>query len=195
MSPPPTEPPEPPMAKATLPDQYPTFRHLDPAAALAFRTPLQEHPPAADTKAGAILTALGLMYTLLARFGDLHTEMVGAGGLIRFAVLVLLAGFGTCSLVAVVEAFRTISPRFPRSTPSLAFFGDIAAVGREDYVKAVEGLSHEEAVSQILIYNHTLARICVEKFRHLKLAVRGFLAGAGFWLVLMVVSVVRAAFR
>ena len=43
------------IAPPLLPDHPPMFRHLDPAAALAFRTPLQEHPAAADTKAtGAI---------------------------------------------------------------------------------------------------------------------------------------------
>jgi hypothetical protein len=66
------------IAPPLLPDHPPMFRHLDPAAALAFRTPLQEHPPAADTKATATLTALGIMFPLLAKFeGGCRTSWHG----------------------------------------------------------------------------------------------------------------------
>src|SRR3954464_707189 len=98
------------LAPATLPDQVATFRHLDPAAALAFRTPLQEHAPAADTKAAAILTALGIMITLLARYGLHLTEMLLGRGLEKFLLVALLLAFAGTGLAAIVQAFRTISP-------------------------------------------------------------------------------------
>ena len=44
-------------------------RHLDPAAALAYRTPVQEHLLSADGKAAGMLTLLGIMFTVLARCG------------------------------------------------------------------------------------------------------------------------------
>src|SRR4051812_31559408 len=97
---------------SALPDQAATFRHLDPAAALAFRTPLQEHPPAADTKAASILTALGIMLTLLARYGTHLTEMLLGRGAEKLLLIVLLVGFAGPGLVAIIQAFRTISPRF-----------------------------------------------------------------------------------
>ena len=78
---------EPELAPPTLPDQVATFRHLDPAAALAFRTPLQEHPPAADTKAAAILTAMGIMLTLLARYGTHLTAMLTGRGFEKFLLV------------------------------------------------------------------------------------------------------------
>ena len=181
-------------APTTLPDQVITFRHLDPAAALAFRTPLQEHPPAADTKAAAILTALGIMLTLLAKYGTHLTEMLLGRGFEKFLLVALLAGFAGPGLAAIIQAFRTISPRFPGGPPSLAFFVDIAGLSREEYVDRVAAISHEEALEQILIYNHTLATICVEKFRHLGLGVRLFRYAFASWLVLMVLVNLRILF-
>ena len=185
-------PPE--LGPPTLPDQAATFRHLDPAAALAFRTPLQEHAPAADTKAAAILTAFGIMFTLLARYGGHLAELLAARGLEKWVLVPLLAGFGGLALGAVVQAFLTISPRFPPAPPSLAFFGDIARLSRDDYIRRVEALSHDEALEQILIYNHTLATICVEKFRHLKAGVRLFRGAFLCWVVLIVLLNLRALF-
>ena len=185
---------EPIAASPTLPDQVATFRHLDPAAALAFRTPLQEHAPAADTKAAAILTALGIMLTLLARYGGHLTEIVTAPGLEKYPLIVLLAGFAGAGLAAIAQAFRTISPRFPKAPPSLAFFGDIASLSREAYVERVASISHEEALEQVLIYNHTLATICVDKFLLLGLGVRWFRRAFGCWLALMVLVNLRILF-
>ena len=182
------------MATATLPDQVATFRHLDPAAALAFRTPLQEHPPAADTKAAAILTALGIMITLLARYGTHLTGMLTGRGFEKYLLVALLLGFAVPGLAAIVQAFRTISPRFPQGPPSLAFFGDIARLSREEYLERVGTISHEEALEQILIYNYTLATICVDKFRHLGRGVRLFRWAFASWLVLIVLVNLRMLF-
>jgi hypothetical protein len=179
---------------SALPDQVATFRHLDPAAALAFRTPLQEHPPAADTKAASILTALGIMLTLLARYGAHFTEMLLGRGSEKVLLIVLLIGFAGPGLVAIIQAFRTISPRFPPSPPSLAFFGDIARLSREEYLDRVLSISHEEALEQILIYNHTLARICVDKFQHLGRGVRMFRWAFACWLALILMVNLRILF-
>ena len=178
----------------TLPDQVATFRHLDPAAALAFRTPLQEHAPAADTKAAAILTAQGIMFTLLAKYGTHFQGMLAGRGFEKFLLIALLSAFAILSLWSIFQAFLTISPRFPAAPPSLAFFGDIARLSREDYVSRVSSMSHEEALEQILIYNHTLALICVEKFRHLGKGVKLFRVAFGCWLVLIVLINLKVLF-
>src|SRR5262249_47297262 len=154
----------------------------------------QEHAPAADTKAAAILTAFGIMFTLLARYGQHLAEMIWGRGLEKWLLLVLLAGFAATALGAVVQAFRTISPRFPPAPPSLAFFGDIARLSRDEYVARVEGLSHDEALEQMLLYNHTLASICVEKFSHLRWGVRLFRWAFGCWAVLMVLVNLKVLF-
>lgn len=187
-------PPSAELASPTLPDQVATFRHLDPAAALAFRTPLQEHPPAADTKAAAILTALGIMFTMLAKYGTHLMEMITGRGSEKFLLTLLLLSFGVTSLLSVLQAFRTISPRFPKSHSSLAFFGDIARLTREEYLGRVGSITHEQALEEILIYNHNLATICVEKFRHLGRGVVWFRRAFVCWLALIVLVNLKVLF-
>jgi hypothetical protein len=170
-----------------FPDQLPMLRHLDPAAALAFRTPLENPPLSADSKAAAILTLLGLMFTITGRFASQLGGMLWGGGWQRLVAILLLGGFVLCALSAVVQAFRTISPRFPKVPPSLAFFGDIARLSREEYVAKVESLTPEQALDQMLLYNHTVATICIEKFRQLRRGLRFFEAAFGFWFLLMLV--------
>lgn len=177
-----------------LPDHPPLYRHLDPAAALAFRTPLQEHTPAADTKAAAVLTALGIMFPLLAKFGSqlshilwrLSYEPMTSWSIVVTGVAwVALFGFVVASVAALVQAFRTFSPRLPRAEPSLAFFGDIASLSREQYLETVVGLTHDQALQNILSYNHNLSKICVEKFTQLRWALKLFEWAFVCWLVLI----------
>jgi hypothetical protein len=187
-------PPSAELASPTLPDQVATFRHLDPAAALAFRTPLQEHPPAADTKAAAIITALGIMFTMLAKYGTHLMGMLMGRGFEKYLLTALFLAFSVMSLLSLLQAFRTISPRFPRASSSLAFFGDIARLSREEYLSRVGSISHEQALEEILIYNHNLATICVEKFRHLAKGVRLFCWAFASWLMLIVLLNVKVLF-
>jgi hypothetical protein len=176
---------------ALFPDRVPVARHLDPAAALAFRTPLHEHVLSADGKAAGVITLLGMMFTVLARFAAQLSDLVKPGPL-RYFFLGLILGFAGSALCAVVQAFRTISPRFPKAPPSLAFFGDIARLTREEYVAKVEALTPDEALRQMLNYNHTASRICIEKLRQLKLGLRTFQWAAACWILLVVVLVVKA---
>jgi pycsar effector protein len=181
-----------PLAPPLLPGQYPVALPLDPGAALAYRTPLQEHPPAADTKAAGILTASGMMFTLLARYSTHLSQMLGSGGVQKWAAFALLSAFVVLTMGAVIQAFRTISPRFPPAQSSLAFFGDIASLTREEYVARVEALSQEQAIEEMLSYNHTLSLICVEKFRQLRRGVQLFEGAFLSWLVLMLLIGLRA---
>jgi hypothetical protein len=164
---------------------------LDPAAALAFRTPLHEHVLSADGKAAGVITLLGMMFTVVARFGSQVSELVQGPGWFRYPASALVLGFALLSLCAVVQSFRTISPRFPKAPPSLAFFGDIAALSREEYVRRVEGLAAEEALGHMLSYNHTGSLICLEKVRQLRRGLRCFELAAGCWAALVVILVAR----
>ena len=49
-------------------------------------------------------------------------------------------------------------------------------------------------MEEILIYNHNLATICVEKFRHLGKGVRLFRWAFGSWLLLMVLLNLKVLF-
>lgn len=183
--------PPPAPAGAILPDRLPMPRHLDPAAALAFRTPLHEHVLSADGKAAGVITLLGMMFTVIARFGSQVSDLVQAPGVLRYAGSALVIGFAALSLCAVVQSFRTITPRFPKAPPSLAFFGDIAALSREQYLARVQSLSADEALQQMLSYNHTASLICLEKVRQLRRGMRFFEIAAGCWAVLVVILVLR----
>jgi hypothetical protein len=179
------------VAGAVFPDRVAVAQHLDPAAALAFRTPLHEHVLSADGKAAGVITLLGMMFTVLARFATQLSDLVKPGSF-RYFFLGLILGFAGSALCAVVQSFRTISPRFPKAPPSLAFFGDIARLTREEYVARVEALSPDDALRQMLSYNHTASRICVEKLRQLRLGLRTFQWAAACWILLVVILVVKA---
>lgn len=167
---------------------------LDPAAALAFRTPLHEHVLSADGKAAGVITLLGMMFTVVARFGGRVSELVQTPGMTRYAASALVLGFALLSLCAVVQAFRTISPRFPDAPPSLAFFGDIARLTRDEYLRQVESLTAGDALRQMLSYNHTTSQICTEKLRQLRRGLRFFEGAAACWAILIVALVARTFF-
>jgi hypothetical protein len=171
---------------ALLPDRLPMVRSLDPAAALAFRTPLMEHFLSADGKAAGVLTLLGMMFTVLARLVSAVNELLNAGGVRCYVVVGLIIVFAILGLGTVFQAFRTIAPRFPKAPPSLAFFGDIARLTREQYVNAIETMEPRAAVEQMLIYNHTTALICVEKSTQLSRTLRLFRFVSVVWLVLLI---------
>jgi hypothetical protein len=158
---------------------------------LAYLTPVGEFVHSADAKAATILTLLGIMFTLLARFGGVLDEMIRAGGALTVVSLPLLAGFAFCALGTVVEAFRTISPRFPEAPPSLAFFGDIARLSREQYLARVESLSPADALAEKLSYNHTGSRIIMIKMRELRRCLRLFEVAALCWVALAALILAR----
>lgn len=159
---------------------------LEAPAALAYRTPLQDHQYSADNKAMAVLTLVGLVFTILGRHAGQVSEVVRSDSpWQRVAALALLGGLTVFSLATLVQAFRTIAPRFPKSRPCLAFFADMARLGRDEYIRQVEALSATAAVEQMLIYNHTVAGICADKHRHLRYAFHLFQAAGACWVLLM----------
>jgi hypothetical protein len=174
-----------------------TAPQADPAGMLASRASIGIETASADGKAAIVLSLLGIMFAVLARFGEeLSTILrkgVGSGtGVVRIACAALLLGFAGSALTAVVQSFRTIIPRFRKDKPSLAFFAEIASLDREEYFKRVESMSMEDATNQILLYNHTAATICAEKYKQLDRTLRVFEAAAACWLILTLVLVFKS---
>ena len=165
-----------------------------PATLLVYLTPIGEFVHSADSKAGTILGVLGIMFTLLARFGGRLDEMIRGGGSrwVTVATVVLVAAFAGAAFAAVVQAFRTISPRFPKAAPSLAFFGDIALLTPEQYAARVTTLAAPAALAERLAYNHTGATIVLLKFAQLRWALRFFEVAAVCWLLLVAMLIGRA---
>jgi hypothetical protein len=154
-----------------------------PCATLVYLTPIGEFIHSADGKAGTILALLGLMFTLLARFGSWLDAMFHAGSTGQMiATLALVGAFAAASLGAVVQAFRTISPRFPKTTPSLAFFGDIARLSPEQYLARAAELGVAQALAERLKYNHAGARIILLKTQQLRWMFRWFELAALCWM-------------
>lgn len=164
----------------------------DAAATLACRTSVGGETAGADGKAAVVLTLLGLMFAVLTRLGPDLAVAVKGGGVWRAACGALGVGFAAAALAAVVQAFRTISPRFRRDKPSLAFFAEVARLDRDAYADRVEAMSMADAVGQILAYNHAAASICAEKFRQLRRCLRCFEVAAACWFVLAVILAVRS---
>src|SRR5687768_6261646 len=163
-----------------------------PAATLVYLTPVGDFIHSADAKAGTILAVLGIMFTLLARFGPVLDQMLHGPPALMAVTILLLAGFAGAALGAVVQAFRTISPRFPPAPPSLAFFGDIARLGPDEYVRRATSLGAAEALAERLKYNHTGSRIILLKFRQLRWALRCFELAAVCWLLLVTMLALKA---
>ena len=166
------------------------------AATLACRTSIGSETMGADGKAAIVLSLLGIMFTVLARFGPELGFILRHGitktGVVRVTCAVMLLGFAGFALCAVVQAFRTIVPRFRKDKPSLAFFAEIARLDREEYFAKVEGMSMPDALDEILRYNHTAATICAEKFKQLGRALRCFEAASACWLVLVLILVFKS---
>ena len=188
----PPEPPAQPAPPELAPPPPPPPAEAAPL--LAGKTPVGTETLAADGKAAGVLTMLGIMFTVLARFGPELRDVLHMTGSVRVIAGGLLFGFATMALCAVVQAFRTISPRFCTAKPSLAFFGEIAQLSREEYTARVSSMTMTEAVDHMLAYNHTAARICVEKFRQLRRALRSFEIAACCWLMLSAILVLRSIF-
>jgi hypothetical protein len=181
-----------PLTADAAPEPEPTPTPPEAAPLLATKTPVGTETLAADGKAAGVLTMLGIKFTVLARFGAELSDALHTTGCVRPIVGILLCGFATMALCAVVHAFRTISPRFCKAKPSLAFFGEVAGMSREEYVARVASMSMAEAVDHMLAYNHAAARICVEKFRQLRRAMRSFEIAACCWLLLSSILIVRS---
>jgi hypothetical protein len=164
-----------------------------PCATLVYLTPIAEFIHSADGKAGTILTVLGLMFTLLARFGSWLDRMFHAGSRAELITTVALVGvFVLGSLAAVIQAFRTISPRFPKSSSSLAFFGDIARLSPDQYVSRAAALGVRQALAERLKYNHAGARIILLKTRQLRWMFRWFELAALCWMALAILLAWKA---
>ena len=167
------------------PDADPRTSDL-PAATLVYLTPVGEFIHSADAKAATILTVLGIMFTLLARCGAWLDGMLrGEHRALMLLTLALLTGFAAAALGAVIQSFRTISPRFPKATQSLAFFGDIARLTPDEYLRRATSLGAGQALDERLKYNHTGSRIILLKFAQLRWALRLFATAAVCWLLLV----------
>jgi hypothetical protein len=126
------------------------------------------------------------MFTVIARSSDPIGKLLDRSSSLRFLILALLLAMAGSALWSIMCAFRTISPRFVKTEHSLAFWGDVAALPREEYIRRVSSLTTEEAMKEILTYNHALSSIIVRKHARLRPCLKWFKVSLILWLILMV---------
>jgi hypothetical protein len=65
---------------------------------------------------------------------------------------------------------------------------------RNEYATRVESLTMEQAVDEIIQYNHTAAAICAEKFKQLGRCFGFFEAASACWVLLVAVVAFKSLF-
>lgn len=94
------------------------------------------------------------------------------------AVCLLLLAFLTCFIASIFNAVKVIFPDVhPRVTKKLFFFGSIAALSKDDFIKGMNDLTDEDILNTLSEQTYINSEIASNKFRHLKLAWK-FLVGA-----------------
>ena len=156
-------------------------------AGIAYFAPLYEHAALADRKAGFYLSAGGLMLTVLGFFLGRILDVLAAGGWLAWAFGAALAAVAALVLVAGVIAYVAFARLLPPTPPSLAVFRDIAARSPEAYARDVLSLSHRQAFTDMLRYNHVVARWGAGKFRLVNRALALLRFAIPLWMILLLI--------
>ncbi|WP_435010759.1 hypothetical protein P12x_002037 [Tundrisphaera lichenicola] len=156
------------------------------AARLAYFTPVREYPPLGDRKASALLTAYGLMVTVLLTFSqDIGSIVSGENRWAAVLLLGILAPLAVLILIGAWYAFLALTRTIPPMPNSLAFYPHIAAQPLGGYLDRVKSLDQSSAVSAMLHYNYSLATLSVLKFRLIDRSIACVRATFKLWVVLM----------
>ena len=162
---------------------------------LALYTPVREYPPLGDRKAVAVLGTNGLMLTVALFFsGAINAVVEGDDrfGLGRYVTVIALVPFGCGMLWGTWAAFRALTLPMPTMPETLALFGDIARLDREEYRRRVMDVGYRDALRAMLHYNYSLAALSASKFRLLNRAILCSKIMFPLWMaVLLVLTVLR----
>jgi hypothetical protein len=137
----------------------------------------------ADRKAGILLTlVLAVMLFLLERYGLSPLGEWPATIALVWAVMMLLLA------TAAAAAFSVVVPRVIHQHDNLLFWADIGShAGAARWIGRLKGHGEEALTAARLYHCHALARICVAKYRRLRVAMltaASGLAAAALFLVL-----------
>lgn len=156
-------------------------------AGLAYFAPLYEYAALADRKASFYLSAGGLMLTVLGFFLSRIVDLLNDGGWLAWGFGLTLAAVVALVLVAGTTAYLAFARLLPPTPPSLAVFRDIARRTPEDYARDVRALSHREAFTHMLRYNHVVAGWAAGKFRLVNRALALLRLAIPLWMLLLLV--------
>ncbi len=154
-------------------------------AGIAYFAPVYEYAALADRKASFYLSAGGLMLTVLGFFLQRIVDLLGTGGLFAWSFGLILAAVVILVLVAGTTAYVSFAWLLPPTPPTLAVFRDIARRAPEEYVRDVHALSHQQAFTDMLRYNHVVARWGAGKFRLVNRALALLQVAIPLWMLLL----------
>ena len=159
---------------------------------LAFFTPIHQYPSLADRKSSFLLSAGGLITTVLIFFSQpiwrlMHHQNRPAA----IAFIVLLGTLIALLALSAWGAWRAFILPMPRMPKSLALYGDIARLERPAYAEEVRNTDPTEATRAIVHYNYSLAVQAAGKFKLVNRSFACFRVALVLWMFLiLVVSVV-----
>jgi hypothetical protein len=134
-------------------------------AGIAYFSPMYEHAVLADRKASFFLSAGGLMLTVLGFFLGRIVSVLSGPGWLAWLLAAVLAVVVVLVIAAGVIAYVAYRRLLPPTPPSLAVFRDIAARTLDEYARDARALSHAQAFTDMLRYNHVVAAWGAGKFR------------------------------
>lgn len=158
---------------------------------MAYYTQVENYPVLADRKAWFLLTASGLILTVLTFFGPSLSKLLHhPKWWVAALVLSLLVALAILLLLVAGTAFYgfTILPRVPAEC--LCFYRHIAARPREQYERDVRALSHAEAMREVLNYNYSIACQGAAKFRAVGWSMHWMRLAILLWMLLLLIIAV-----
>jgi hypothetical protein len=167
---------------------YDWTREADPPLALAgiaYFAPLYEYAVLADRKASFFMSAGGLMLSVLGFFIGRVVHVLSAGGWLAWSFAAMLVTVAVLVIVAGVTAYVAFARLLPPTPPSLAVFRDIARRSPEEYARDVRALTHAEAFTDMLKYNHVVAAWGAGKFRLVNRALSLLRVAIPLWMLLL----------
>jgi hypothetical protein len=170
------------------PSPYDWTRDREPPLALAgiaYFAPLYEYAVLADRKAGFSMSAGGLMLTVLGFFMSRVLHVLSGGGWLAWSFGAILIGVAVLVIVAGVMSYVAFARLLPPTPPSLAVFRDIARRSPEEYARDVRALSHAQAFTDMLMYNHVVACWGAGKFRLVNRALTLLQVAIPLWMILL----------
>lgn len=177
-----------------LPAEAVSTHNIDPEllkvlgpARLAFCTPVHEAGILADRKAAFLLTACGLMLTILFFFIPEVVQVRQSRPLLGGSMLAMLAVLLVLVLLSAVSAYLGYVAPMPELPESLVHYQSVGRRGGDDYRQQMKDLSHSRALLEMLQYNHAVARQSMLKFRRVNHTLRCFHIVIPLWMLLLLV--------
>ncbi|EMX0192417.1 hypothetical protein AAFX88_003422 [Bacillus cereus] len=119
----------------------------------------------ADTKAGV---ALGANLVLLGFFGS-EAKKVGFSGL-SFAEYSLLIGLAPLLIACFIFVLKVLWPNYTTGTSAYMSWGGIGSFpSSREYLNRLNPVSDKQFINDMARQNHSLADVCLTKYKNLKL--------------------------